>query len=210
MAQFNTTELDFDQIKKNLKDYFKRSGSQFKDWDFDGSGLNNLLDVLAYNTHYNAMNNHVAMNESFLDSAQIRSNVVSRAKLLGYVPTSKTAATADIDLILKRKAGVLDTTYTLNRGTTFSTSLDGTNYTYVLLQNAQAPVSTTAAGIATYRFSNLLISEGQLKTRRFSVDNSIPTQKFVIGDANIDVDSMIVKVYDNANTASYNIYNQFA
>ena len=81
MAQFNTTELDFDKIKDNLKDYFKRSGSPFQDWDFDGSGLNNLLDILAYNTHYNAVNTHVAMNESFLDSAQIRSNVVSRAKL---------------------------------------------------------------------------------------------------------------------------------
>jgi hypothetical protein len=210
MAQFNTTELDFDQIKKNLKDYFKRSGSQFKDWDFDGSGLNNLLDVLAYNTHYNAMNNHVAMNESFLDSAQIRSNVVSRAKLLGYVPASKSAATADIDLILKRKASAVDTTYTINRGTTFSTSLDGVNYTFVLLQNAQAPVSTTGTGVATYRFSNLLISEGQLKTLRFSVDNSIPTQKFIVGNENIDVDSMIVKVYDNPNTATYSIYNPFS
>ena len=92
MAQFKTTELDFDQIKQNLKDYFKRSDSPYRDWDFDGSGLNNLLDILAYNTHYNAMNAHVAINESFLDSAQVRANVVSRAKLLGYTPSSKTAS----------------------------------------------------------------------------------------------------------------------
>ena len=73
MAQFNTTELDFDQIKTNLKNHFKRSGSAYADWDFEGSGLSSLLDVLAYNTHYNAVNAHMAMNESFLDSAQLRS-----------------------------------------------------------------------------------------------------------------------------------------
>lgn len=82
MAQFNTTELDFDQIKTNLKNHFQRTGSAFKDWDFEGSALSSLLDVLAYNTHYNAVNAHMAMNESFLDSAQLRANVVSRAKLL--------------------------------------------------------------------------------------------------------------------------------
>ena len=69
MAQFNTTELDFDQIKDNLKAHFSRADGPFQDWDFEGSGLSSLLDVLAYNTHYNAMNAHMAMNESFLDSA---------------------------------------------------------------------------------------------------------------------------------------------
>ena len=82
MAQLNTTELDFDQIKTNLINYFNRDSGPFKDYDFTGSGLNNLIDVLAYNTHYNAITAHMAMNESFLDSAQVRSNVVSRAKLL--------------------------------------------------------------------------------------------------------------------------------
>ena len=209
MAQFNTTELDFDQIKDNLKEYFKRSGSKFQDWDFDGSGLNNLLDILAYNTHYNAMNNHVAMNETFLDSAQLRSNVVSRAKLLGYVPTSKTAPTASIDLILKRKTGSTDTTYSLNRGTTFTSTLDGTTYTYVLLQDSQTGVSISDTGIATFRFNDLLISEGSLALRSYTINNADLNQKFVIQNKDVDISTLVVKVYDNPNTSTYAVYNKF-
>ena len=105
MAQINTTELDFDQIKTNLRNYFNRDSGPFKDYDFTGSGLNNILDILAYNTHYNAVLAHMAMNESFLDSAQVRNNVVSRAKLLGYTPTSKTGATASLNIVFNRATG---------------------------------------------------------------------------------------------------------
>ena len=86
-SNLNVSELDFDQIKNNLKNFMK-SQSQFQDYDIDGAGLNVLMDLLAYNTHYNAMLAHFSLNESFLDSAQIRGNVVSRAGLLGYVPRS--------------------------------------------------------------------------------------------------------------------------
>jgi len=209
MAQFNTTELDFDNIKDNLKDYFKRSGSPFRDWDFDGSGLNNLLDVLAYNTHYNAMNTHVAMNESFLDSAQIRSNVVSRAKLLGYTPTSKTASTADITLVLRRKDDSINSTYVINRGDTFTSTIDDITYTFILLQDSQASVAVNASGIGTFTFSNLLVSQGVLKSRKYGVDNSLTTQKFVIDDPDVDISTLLVKVYDTPNASSYNIYNRF-
>ena len=162
MAQFNTTELDFEQIKNNLKDYFKRGDSQFKDWDFDGSGLNNLLDILAYNTHYNAMNAHVAINESFLDSAQVRSNVVSRAKLHGYIPTSKKAAVASVNLILTPKEGITQS-YSLNRGTSFSTSIDGVDYTFLLLENVQVDQTVDNEGNRSYRFNDLSIYQGVLK-----------------------------------------------
>ena len=84
-TNLNVTELDFEDIKNNLKNFLKQQ-SEFNDYDFEGSGLNVLLDVLAYNTHYNAMNAHFSLNEAFLDSAQIRGNVVTRAKLLGYTP----------------------------------------------------------------------------------------------------------------------------
>ena len=204
MAQFNTTELDFEQIKGNLKEYFKRSDSQFKDWDFDGSGLNNLLDVLAYNTHYNAMNAHMAMNESFLDSAQVRSNVVSRAKLLGYIPSSKTAATASVKLILPRKAGSIATTYTINRGDTFKTTIDEVNYTFIVLQDQQASLDEDTQA---FTFDDVDISQGVLKVRKFPVDNSIVSQKFVIDDQNVDVSSMIVRVYDSESSTNYAIYN---
>jgi hypothetical protein len=209
MAQFNTTELDFDKIKGNLKDYFKRSGSPFQDWDFDGSGLNNLLDVLSYNTHYNSMNTHVAMNESFLDSAQIRSNVVSRAKLLGYTPTSKTAATADITLVLRRKDDSTNSTYTINRGDTFTSTIDDITYTFVLLQDSQATVVVNESGIGTFTFNNLLVSQGSMKSRKYNIDNSLLNQKFVIQDRNADISTLLVKVYDTPNASTYSIYNRF-
>ena len=209
MAQFNTTELDFDKIKGNLKDYFKRSGSPFQDWDFDGSGLNNLLDVLAYNTHYNAMNTHVAMNESFLDSAQIRSNVVSRAKLLGYTPTSKTAATADITLVLRRKDDSTNSTYTINRGDTFTSTIDDITYTFVLLQDSQATVAVNNSGVGTFTFSNLLVSQGSMKARKYNIDNSLLNQKFVIQDPSVDISTLLVKVYDTPNASTYSVYNRF-
>jgi len=209
MAQFNTTELDFDQIKNNLKNYFKRGDSQFRDWDFDGSGLNNLLDILAYNTHYNAMNAHVAMNESFLDSAQVRANVVSRAKLLGYIPTSKTAAVASIDLILTPKEGVTNETYSLNRGTSFTTSIDDINYTFLLLEDVQVPLSVDNEGNRSYRFNDLSIYQGALKERRYAVDNSVQNQKFVIDDPNVDTRSIAVRVYENANSQTYSVYSRF-
>lgn len=209
MTQFNTTELDFDQIKNNLKDYFKRSDSPFRDWDFDGSGLNNLLDVLAYNTHYNAMNAHVAMNESFLDSAQVRANVVSRAKLLGYVPTSKSASVASVDLRLTPKEGVTNESYSLNRGTSFSTTIDDVNYTFLLLEDTQVPLNIDNEGNRSYQFNDLSIYQGALKVRRFAVDNSIQNQKFVIDDPYVDTSTIVVRVYDNANSSTYAVYSRF-
>ena len=98
-SNLNVTELDFDQIKQNLKNYLKTQ-SEFNDYNFEGSGLSTLLDVLAYNTHYNAMAAHFSLNEAFLDSAQIRGNVVTRAKLLGYVPRSVLSPRASVNLSL--------------------------------------------------------------------------------------------------------------
>ena len=98
-TNLNVTELDFADIKNNLKNFLKQQ-TEFNDYDFDGSGLNVLLDVLAYNTHYNALNAHYSLNESFLDSAQIRGNVVTRAKLLSYTPRSVLSPRATVDLVV--------------------------------------------------------------------------------------------------------------
>ena len=97
-TNLNVTELDFEDIKSNLKNFLKKQ-TVFNDYDFDGAGLNVLLDVLAYNTHYNAMAAHLALNEAFLDSAQIRGNAVSRARMLGYVPASQLAPKATINIV---------------------------------------------------------------------------------------------------------------
>ena len=103
-VNLNVTELDFDLIKDNIKNYL-RSQSKYNDYDFEGSGMSILLDILAYNTHYNAMAAHFALNEAFLDSAQIRGNVVSHAKLLGYTPRSASAATAYVNITVNNPIG---------------------------------------------------------------------------------------------------------
>ena len=136
-SNLNVSELDFDQIKDNLKNFMK-SQSQFKDYDFDGSGLSVLLDILAYNTHYNAMLAHFALNEAFLDSAQIRGNVVSRAGLLGYTPRSVLAARATVQLVVdvsNNDSINLPTTLVLERGTKFTTIVDGVSYTFSSLES---------------------------------------------------------------------------
>ena len=199
--QFNTTELDFDQIKQNLKDHFKRADGPFNDWDFEGSGLSHLLDVLAYNTHYNAVNAHMAMNESFLDSAQLRSNVISRAKLLGYTPKSVTAPSAIINLKLARAALSNEGTYTLLKGTKFTTVVNGVSYTYQTTSNVTASynadlvVSNATGG---FEFNNLSITEGERKKVSYTSDTSF-IQKFLVKDANADTSTLTVTVFDNIN-----------
>ena len=120
-----TTDLDFPDIKNNLKNYLKQQ-TVFNDYDFDGSGLNILLDVLAYNTHYNAMAAHLALNEAFLDSAQIRGNAVARARQLGYVPRSSLSPRAKITLVVdvsSSSESPLRSSLTIPRGTKFSTTV---------------------------------------------------------------------------------------
>ena len=128
-TNLNVTELDFDQIKKNLKNFLKQQ-TEYTDYDFEGSGLSVLLDVLAYNTHYNAMNAHYSLNEAFLDSAQIRGNVVTRAKLLGYTPRSalspRATVTITVDISGENQATKdANTSLTLPRGTKLKAQVQG-------------------------------------------------------------------------------------
>tara|TARA_Y100000004_G_C8956058_1_gene430908 strand:- start:1102 stop:3036 length:1935 start_codon:yes stop_codon:yes gene_type:complete len=202
MSQFNITELDFDQIKNNLITYFKRSDSKFKDYDFTGSGLNNLLDILAYNTHYNAMQAHLAINESFLDSAQVRSNVVSRAKLLGYTPKSKTASTAVINVLFSSSS-----TLQIAKGSTFNASVDGVTYQFQTLDD----VSTTAVTSDVQIASNLTIKQGVSENVEYGLSN-IYDQKFVIPNKDVDTSELTVRVFDSINdssAASSTVYTLF-
>jgi hypothetical protein len=177
-TNLNVTELDFDQIKVNLKNFMK-SQSQFKDYDFEGSGLSVLMDVLAYNTHYNAMLAHFALNESFLDSAQIRGNVVSRAGLLGYIPRSVLAPRAKINLVIdasNAQNANLPTSLVLERGTKFSTSVDNVTYTYSTLNSRTAIVDSNQK----FTFSDVEIAQGVIRSLSYRVDNDIENQKFQI------------------------------
>lgn len=198
-SNLKVTELDFFQIRENLKGYLKTQ-TQFKDYDFDGSGLSVILDLLAYNTHYNALNANMAMNEVFLDSAQLRNNVVSHAKMLGYVPRSINAAFSFIDLVVNNPIGN-PPTLTINRGTEFTTVVDGSQYVFTTLESRSiSPV----AGV--YKFENLKISEGRILNYSYQVDNFDTVQYFEIPDESVDITSLVVKVRPNSSTTQYDVF----
>ena len=210
LEQLNTTELDFDKIKANIKNHFLRQDSVYKDWNFDGSSLNMLLDVLAYNTHYNAILAHMAINESFIDSAQIRKNVVSHAKLVGYTPRSAKSSRANIEVEIP---GInTRDSLTLFRGQKFTTVLDEVTYTFVT-----AADYTAAKNISSnkYEFTNadggtdnsIEIFEGTLQVSSYSVNNSFVTQKFVIDEVNADMSSLLVRVREHLNSDKYIVYS---
>ena len=204
-TNLNVTELDFDQIKDNLKNYLKQQ-TEFNDYNFEGSGLSTLLDVLAYNTHYNAVAAHYSLNEAFLDSAQIRGNVVTRAKLLGYVPRSVLAPRASITLTVDNSAGPsYPTTLTLPRGTKLTTTVQGETYQYVVVN------SQTVTGTATQQFvfEDVAIAEGTYKSLLYRVDNDIESQKFQITDTDVDTSTLRVRVQENEEALTYDVYSRF-
>jgi len=204
-TNLNVTELDFDQIKQNLKNYLKTQ-TEFNDYDFEGSGLSTLLDVLAYNTHYNAITAHFSLNEAFLDSAQIRGNVVTRAKLLGYVPRSTLAPRATVRIVVdvSTETGTIPTTLTLNRGTKLTSIVSGTEYQYVVLNTQTATISND-----TFTFNNVVIAEGSYKTVKYRVDNDIENQKFQLNDSDADTSTLRVRVQENQESTSFDIYTVF-
>ena len=206
-TNLNVTELDFDQIKKNLKNYLKTQ-SQFNDYDFEGSGLSTLLDVLAYNTHYNAMAAHFALNEAFLDSAQIRGNVVTRAKLLGYTPRSVLAprATIKITVDVSNENGTIPTVLSLPRGTKFKTQVSGIEYRYVVLEEQSAVINSNTN---KFVFENVVIVEGTRKTLKYRVDNDIESQKFQVSDDDADTSTLKVLIQANELSSSFDNYTQF-
>jgi len=205
-TNLNVTELDFDQIKDNLKSYLKQQ-TEFNDYNFEGSGLSTLLDVLAYNTHYNAVAAHYSLNEAFLDSAQIRGNVVTRAKLLGYVPRSVLSPRATVNITVNNTNGpTFPTELTLPRGTKLTTSVLGETYQYVVLETITA---VAPAGSNIFTFTNVQIAEGSYKTLLYRVDNDIESQKFQITDDDIDTSTLRVRVQENEEALTYDIYSRF-
>ena len=204
-SNLNVTELDFDQIKQNLKNYLKNQ-SEFSDHNFEGSGLSVLLDVLAYNTHYNAVAAHYSLNEAFLDSAQIRGNVVTRAKLLGYTPRSKLASRAMINFTVNAADEINPPeVITLKRGSKFTSTISGDTFTFVTLNN----YSAIKGADDIYTFSNVELAEGTFKTLLFRVDNKITGQKFQLSDVDADTSTLRVRVQDNEESTEYNIYTRF-
>ena len=192
------TELDFDTIKTNLK-AFLQSQSEFTDYNFDGAGLSYLLDILAYNTHYQAYYLNMVANESFLDTAITRDSVVSSAKNLGYIPKSMTSAVATVNITVDSGTTTPDI-LTLPRGTTFLSNLiDGKSYNFVVRDTLNISKSNTS-----FVFENVDLYEGNFTTSTFVQNNSSnPKQVFTIPDNNIDTTSLQVVVTDvSSNTAA--------
>jgi len=197
--RLNVSSLDFDQIKSNLKTYLQ-SQSSLADYDFEGSALGTIIDVLAYNTFYNSFNANVNMNEIFLDTAQVRNNVVAHAKSLGYVPRSATSAFADINITINSPAGA-PSSLSMSRGTTFQTVLDGKNYTFV---NLEAQTIVPVANV--YTFSNVRINQGTIRTQTYIVDDTSTAQRYKIPDIGVDTATLIVRVKTNSASTDFEIY----
>jgi len=196
-------ELDFDSIKQNLKSFLQQQ-SQFTDYNFEGSGLSVLLDVLAYNTHYNAYYLNMVANESFLDSAILRDSVVSHAKTLGYTPYSITAPRITCNVVLNSGTTTADS-ITMPRGFSFgSNAIDNSTYNFVLLDD----VTVTKSG-QNYFFEDIEFYEGQLVTYQYTQNNSAnPKQSFVIPDANVDTNTIKISVKPSASNTQTVVYNQ--
>jgi hypothetical protein len=198
----NVTELDFFQIKENLKDHLKslQAGGKFTDYDFEGSGMAVLIDLLAYNTHYNALNANMAVNEVFLDSADRRQNIVSHAKLLGYIPRSKTSAFATINITVNSPTGA-PSRLTLDRGTEFTTTINDKQYVFTVLETQTiSPVG------GVYTFSNVKINQGILKSTFYVVDSFDDYQYYEIQDLNCDRETITVKVKENLSATLSDVY----
>ncbi len=186
-AEIRITELDFDNIKSNLKSYLA-SQDQFKDFNFDGSGMSILLDLLAYNTHYQSFYANMVANEMFLDSAILRNSVVSLAKHLAYVPRSVTAPIATVNV--NWKSTNAPTQNFIPKGAVFSASAGGSSFSFVTLSNHKILQETDGS----YSARGIQLYEGSLQTITFVVDANNPDQKFIIPDVNADTRTLTVRV----------------
>ena len=191
------TDINFDTIKSNLKSFLSNQ-NQFTDYDFDSSTMAIILDLLAYNTYYNAFYLHMVGNEMFLDTAQLRESVVSRAKMLGYTPRSARGATANLNVIVTPNDSPLNVTVSAN--TKFTTSIDGITYTFVTPQS----YSLTPMDNGTFA-GNITISEGNPVQFRYNVSTSNPS-KYIIPNNNADTDSVVVRVQESSSNTTINTY----
>ena len=196
-SRIQTTELDFDRIKSNLKT-FLQGQSEFSDYDFEGSGLSVLLDILAYNTHYNALYTNLAINEAFIDSAAKRSSVVSIAKELGYVPSSARAATANVSVTMVNSQLTAPTSIEIPAYTSFTSIVNNTTYTFY---STQSYLATLAEG--QYVFPSVDLKEGTYLQYRYGYTDGI---QIVIPNTGVDLSTLSVTVQENSQSSTYEVY----
>lgn len=203
MALVNFTNLDFDQIKSSIREYLK-ANSNFTDYNFEGSNLSTIIDVLAYNTYISSYNANMVSNEVFIDSATLRENVVSLARNIGYVPQSRVASRSNVSFFVDT-AGFTTRplTLTLKKGVvcTTNTSFGNLNFSFIIPNDITVPVINDIA-----LFDNLTIYEGTFVVNNFTVDANNPNQRFILDNSNIDVNSIEVFVRDTESSSIKRIF----
>jgi len=196
--RLRVTEFDFDTVKENFKTFLKGQ-NEFTDYDFEGSGMNILLDTLAYNTHYLGFNANMLANEMFLDSASLRSSVVSHAKMLGYEVGSPRAPIATINVSLATS----NATAIMPAGTSFNTSVDGVNYQFVTISDITK--QNTGSSIS---FDSLQIYEGTYASTKYLVDSNDADQRFMLTDVRADTTTLTVKVQNSTSDTTSTTYTK--
>ena len=206
-TSLRVAELDFDSIKNNLKN-FLRSQSEFQDFDFEGSGMSVLIDLLAYNTHYMGYYLNMVGNESFLDTAQLRESMISIAKLMNYVPRSSEGAGTKINIQVTPAPGSEDTSSsiaTLDKYTKLlGIDINGINYPFVTLYSN---TSTKTSG--SFYFANVNIKQGEVVTRQFLMDAQNNRRRFKISSANVDISTLQVTVQESSTNTYTTIYSPY-
>jgi len=192
-SNINITDLDYEDVSTSLKEYLKGQDT-LKDYNFEGSNLSILTDLLAYAAHTSAFNANMVASEMFLDTAQIRKNVVSRAKELGYTPSSRTAAKATFDLTVTSPTigGVTPSNLTIGRGHEFTTVYDGTSYTFISLDN-----KTITPTEGAFKFIELDVYQGRLTTDIYMFDGQVSNQRFPMLNSNIDTSTISINITSN-------------
>jgi hypothetical protein len=201
-----STALDFNAIKSNLKQFLEESG-EFTDYNFDGSGLSSILDVLAYNTHYNALTANFALNESFLSTAQLRSSILSLAEGIGYVADSRTSSQAIVNLSINVPNG--PSKIQINEFFKFNTSIDEIDFVFQTREDLNA----IDDGTGVYTFTdiagneNIKLYEGIQRTKTFIALTSTDNPVYVVPDRNLDLSTAVVRVYETPSSSSFVTYS---
>mgnify|MGYP003306418879 FL=1 len=203
-SQLNVTDLDFDNISDNLKNYLKGQDT-FKDYNFEGATLSILIDLLAYASHIGAINTNIAASELFLDSAQIRKNVVSRAKDLGFTPSSEKASTAVATIEIKNVRSADGTVPSISsmimpRGTQFRTVYEGSNYEFVTGTTYTPTVDGTK-----FSYNNVDLVQGTFAQDQFVFDKQITNSKFVLSNKRVDKQRMTVTINSGGVSSTYSL-----
>ena len=201
-SKLRVSELDFNEIRNNLKTFLKAQDT-FKDYNFEGSVISSVLDLLAYNTHYNSFYLNMVANEMFLDTAVTRSGLVSLSKLIGYTPKSRTSSQANVNLIITptdSPANII-----VSKGTKFNADIDGINYTFTTDKSYSAPANNQNIAVT---IPNVTLREGEQLRFTHTVDTTLEDQRFVVPNRGVDHQSISVIIQESQSDTRKSVYDK--